>query len=255
MVVALEDHPVPVPEPVELAGAGQAARTRADDHDLLPLHAAANGSLRPVPDAPPVRVMLPCSGLEHAHRGFESFAREAFDELRDEPRLDLRLVKATGASGDGELAVRAITRDGRLARRFSRRQNGPIKAEQLAFAFSLQREIVRWRPQVIYFSEWYTGVGLNKLRAVNRQQYALVLSNGSMAAEGFEPFDRVHQHTAPAFEYVLRAGRRSGQAHPATGRVQVRAGARAAVGGRAARLARAARAATRADDRDQRRGA
>ncbi len=150
--------------------------------------------------------MLSCSGLEHAHRGFESFARECFDELRDEPRLDLRLVKATGESGDRELAVRAITRDGRLAQMFKGRQNGPIKAEQFAFAFSLQREIVRWRPQVIYFSEWFTGVGLNKLRAVNRQQYALVLSNGSMAAGGFEPFDRVHQHTAPAFEYVLERG-------------------------------------------------
>jgi glycosyltransferase involved in cell wall biosynthesis len=150
--------------------------------------------------------MLSCSGLEHAHRGFESFARECFEELREEPRLDLRLVKATGASGDRERAVRAITRDGRLAQLFSGRQNGPIKAEQFAFAFSLQREIVRWRPQVIYFSEWFTGVGLNKLRAVNRQPYALVLSNGSMAGEGFEPFDRIHQHTAPAFEYVLEHG-------------------------------------------------
>jgi glycosyltransferase involved in cell wall biosynthesis len=150
--------------------------------------------------------MLACSGLEHAHRGFESFARECFDELRDEPRLDIELFKATGRSGDRERVVRAITRDGRLAQVFSRRQNGPIKAEQLAFAFSLQREIIRRRPEVIYFSEWYTGVGLNALRALNRQQYALVLSNGSMAGEGFEPFDRVHQHTAPAFEYVLEHG-------------------------------------------------
>lgn len=150
--------------------------------------------------------MLACSGLEHAHRGFESFARECFEELRHERLLDLELVKATGAARDRERAVRAITRDGRLARLFSRRQNGPIKVEQLAFAFSLQREILRRRPQVIYFSEWYTGVGLNALRVINRQQYALVLSNGSMAAEGFEPFDRIHQHTAPAFEYVLGCG-------------------------------------------------
>jgi 1,2-diacylglycerol 3-alpha-glucosyltransferase len=150
--------------------------------------------------------MLACSGLEHAHRGFESFARECFEELRDEPRLELELVKATGPDRDRERAVRAITRDGRFARLFSGRQNGPIKVEQLAFAFSMQREILRRRPQVVYFSEWYTGVGLNRLRAVNRQQYALVLSNGSMAAEGFEPFDRIHQHTAPAFEYVLGCG-------------------------------------------------
>jgi glycosyltransferase involved in cell wall biosynthesis len=78
--------------------------------------------------------------------------------------------------------------------------------EQLAFAFSLQPEIVRRKPDVIYMSEWLTGVGLAALRRFNRQDYAIVLSNGSMAAEGFEPFDRVHQHTAPMFEYVLERG-------------------------------------------------
>jgi 1,2-diacylglycerol 3-alpha-glucosyltransferase len=150
--------------------------------------------------------MLVCSGLEHAHRGFESFARECFEELRDEPGLDLELLKGTGPSGDRERAVQTITRDGRLARMFRRRQNGPIYVEQLAFALSLQPQILKRRPEVIYFSEWYTGVGLNFLRAVNRQRYALVLSNGSMAAEGFEPFDRIHQHTAPAYEYVLAHG-------------------------------------------------
>lgn len=66
--------------------------------------------------------------------------------------------------------------------------------------------IVKRRPQVIYFSEWYTGVGLHLLRRLNRQNYALVLSNGSMAPGGFEWFDRVHQHTAPALDYVLARG-------------------------------------------------
>lgn len=151
--------------------------------------------------------MLACSGLEHAHRGFESFAQECFEELRDEPQLEMELVKATGSDGDRERAVRALTRDGgiaKMAQRFSRR--GALIVEQLAFAFSLQPQVLRRKPDVIYFSEWYTGVGLNWLRAVNRQQYALVLSNGSMAGSGFEPFDRVHQHTAPALQYVLEHG-------------------------------------------------
>jgi 1,2-diacylglycerol 3-alpha-glucosyltransferase len=160
-----------------------------------------------VEDAPPPRVTLACSGLEHANRGYESFAREAFDELRDDPRLDLELVKATGPTSDGEQTVSAITREGWLAKLAQRRSyRGALVVEQLAFAFSLQPYVIRRRPDVIYFSEWYTGVGLNWLRAVNRQHYALVLSNGSMAGEGFEPFDRVHQHTEPAFDYVLSHG-------------------------------------------------
>lgn len=152
-------------------------------------------------------MLLACSGLEHAHRGFESFARECFDTLRDEPRLDLQLVKGSGPDGDRERAVPALKRDAPLAQALSRASGrDPLWVEQLAFAFSLQPEIIRRRPDVIYLSEWYTGVGLAALRRLNRQGYALVLSNGSMAAEGFEHFDRVHQHTAPALEFVLARG-------------------------------------------------
>src|SRR3954447_10293264 len=153
----------------------------------------------------PVRVLLACSGLEHTHRGFESFARECFDELRDDPRLDIQLVKGSGASGDRERAVPSIKRDGAVAKALGRAaRRDPMHFEQAGFALSLQPLILRWRPDVVYFSEWYTGAVLNRLRRVNRQDYALVLSNGSMAASGFEHFDRVHQHTAPALEFVLQ---------------------------------------------------
>jgi glycosyltransferase involved in cell wall biosynthesis len=155
----------------------------------------------------PTRVLLACSGLEHAQRGFESFARECFETLRDDPSLDLRLIKGSGPDGDRERAVPSVKRDDRVARALGRLWRGRgLEIEQLAFAFSLQAEILRRRPEVIYLSEWYTGVALDLLRRVNRQQYALVLSNGSMAPEGFEHFDRVHQHTAPALEYVLQRG-------------------------------------------------
>lgn len=154
----------------------------------------------------PARVLLACSGLEHAHRGYESFARECFDRLRDDPRLDLWLVKGSGDSGDRERAVPSLKRDSAFAHALARIRGNEVKVEQFAFAFSLQPEILRRKPDVVYFSEWYTGVALDVLRRLNRQQYALVLSNGSMAPTGFEHFDRVHQHTAPALEYVLERG-------------------------------------------------
>jgi glycosyltransferase involved in cell wall biosynthesis len=154
----------------------------------------------------PARVLLACSGLEHAHRGYESFARECFDRLRDDPRLDLWLIKGSGPPGDHERSVPSLKRGSRLAQALGRIRGSGLKAEQFAFGFSLQPEILRRKPDVIYFSEWYTGVALDRLRRVNRQHYALVLSNGSMADNGFEPFDRVHQHTAPALEWVLERG-------------------------------------------------
>jgi glycosyltransferase involved in cell wall biosynthesis len=144
--------------------------------------------------------------LEHVHRGFESFARECFEELRDDPRLELKLIKATGPNGDHERSVFALKRDDRLARVLGRVWRNPMCVEMLAFAVSMQPEVLRFKPHVIYFSEWYTGKGLAALRPLNRQRYALVLSNGSMLVEGFEQFDRVHQHTAPALENVLARG-------------------------------------------------
>ena len=155
----------------------------------------------------PARVLLACSGLEHANRGYESFARECFDTLRDHPLLDMQLIKGSGPARDRERSVPSLKRDGAVVRGLVRvTKRSELVLEQLAFGLSLQPEILRTKPDVIYFSEFYTGVALNHLRRVNRQQYALVLSNGSMAPDGFEPFDRVHQHTAPALEFVLARG-------------------------------------------------
>lgn len=151
-------------------------------------------------------MVLACSGLEHAQRGYESFARECFDTLRDEPLLDLWLIKGSGPDGERERAIASLKRDGRVAGAVARFRGDHIKAEQFAFGFSLQPTLLRLKPDVVYFSEWYTGIALARLRALNRLDHALVLSNGSMSDHGFEPFDRVHQHTAPALEWVLRKG-------------------------------------------------
>ena len=151
-------------------------------------------------------MLFACSGLEHAYRGFESFAREGFDRLRQDPRLDMRLLKGSGPDGDDERSVPSLKRDDALVRFLSRLRGSPLKWEQYGFGLSILPEVVRWRPDVIYFSEWFTGVALDHLRRINRQNYALVLSNGSMWWKGFEPFDRVHQHTQPALDFVLSHG-------------------------------------------------
>jgi hypothetical protein len=81
----------------------------------------------------PARVLLACSGLEHAHRGYESFARECFETLRDDPRLDLWLVKGSGADGDRERSVPSLKRDDALVRVLVRVRGDALKVEQFAF--------------------------------------------------------------------------------------------------------------------------
>jgi 1,2-diacylglycerol 3-alpha-glucosyltransferase len=153
----------------------------------------------------PPRVLLACSGLDHVRRGFESFARECFTALAGEQSVSLELIKGTGASGDRERAVSTMTRDSRLARALGGLTGRePFRFEQIAFAFSLQPELHRRKPDVVYFSEWHTGLVLAQLRRLSGASYRLVLCNGTMAHEGFEHLDQVQQLTPVALKMALQ---------------------------------------------------
>lgn len=151
--------------------------------------------------------MLACSGLDHAKRGFESFARDCFDVLKHDPGLDLEMVKGSGPPGERERPVRALSRDGRVAQALGRALGRePFRFEHVAFAFSLQPVLHRKRPQVVYLSEWHTALVLAWLRRATGQHFKLVLSNGTMALEGFEHLDRVQELTPAALDAVLERG-------------------------------------------------
>jgi 1,2-diacylglycerol 3-alpha-glucosyltransferase len=155
----------------------------------------------------PTRALLACSGLDHARRGFETFARECFEALRDEPALELELVKGSGPSGDRERSVATLKRDAfpalALGRAFGRE---PFRFEQLAFGLSLQPLLMRMRPDVVYLSEWHTALALARLRRLTRLRHRLVLCNGALASHGFEHLDHVQQLTPGALEFVLERG-------------------------------------------------
>ncbi len=68
-------------------------------------------------------MLLPCPGLDHAHRGFETFARECFEALRGRLELTIDLVKGTGVRGAHEAVVHALTRHSRLAQILARRMS------------------------------------------------------------------------------------------------------------------------------------
>lgn len=85
-----------------------------------------------------LRALLVCSSLDHAKRGFETFARECFDALRDEESLDLDLIKGSGPPTDRERSVRTMTRDSQIAQALGRLSGRePFRFEQAAFAVSL----------------------------------------------------------------------------------------------------------------------
>jgi 1,2-diacylglycerol 3-alpha-glucosyltransferase len=162
----------------------------------------------------PTRVLLACSGLGHAMRGFETFALECHAALRGHPRVRPLLVRARGAAGEGERTARAIGRDARLARLIGRatRRNGYF-AEQMAYALRLVPLLARDRPDVVLFSDWALGGALGRWRALSRSRYRLLLCNG---APGPPPYDRTIDHVqqlTPAYHRLAMEAGEPAQRH------------------------------------------
>lgn len=155
----------------------------------------------------PPRILLVSSGLEHARRGYESFARECFEALRGDPGLDIQLIKGSGPEGQGERSIPSLRRDRRVALAIGRALGArPYRIEAFSFAFSVFPLILRRHPDIVFLSEWDTARGLAMLRSLTRQRFKLVLSNGGFAATGFEHLDHVQELTPAGLQYVLDRG-------------------------------------------------
>ena len=152
-------------------------------------------------------MLLACPGLDHAHRGFETFARECFEALRDREDLEIALAKGSGSPAPAELVVPTLIRGTRLTRILARPWSVPsFVIEHVAFGLALIRVLLRRRPDVVYFSEWHLGRVLAAWRRASRQTFALVFCNGALVPGGYRRFDRVQQLVPGAIEYSVQRG-------------------------------------------------
>jgi glycosyltransferase involved in cell wall biosynthesis len=116
-------------------------------------------------------------------------------------------VKGSGPAGDRERALRTLRRDRAPARALGRIAGArPFRFEHAAFGLSLQRELRRREPDVVYLSEWDTARVLGRLRGPTRGRFALVLCNGTTATTGFGHLDLVQELTPVALEGSLARG-------------------------------------------------
>jgi glycosyltransferase involved in cell wall biosynthesis len=153
------------------------------------------------------RILIACSGLDHAHRGFETFARDCFEALRASSVAEIELVKGSGPAATGEHSIPELRRDRLVARRVGRALGArPFRIEALSFGFALAARIRRRPPDVVFLSEWDTARVLSWMRALTGARFKLLLSNGSMAWRGFDHLDCVQELTPAAYEYVMSHG-------------------------------------------------
>lgn len=152
-------------------------------------------------------MLLVCAGLEHARRGFESFASECFTAIRDDPGLDLGLVKGSGPRAPKECSIPSPRRDGVIAGMLGRLVDKPsFRIEAFTFGFALTPLLLSRRPDLVYMSEWDTARALAIVRTRTRLDFKLLLSNGGFASSGFGHLDAVQELTPAGRDYVVERG-------------------------------------------------
>lgn len=155
----------------------------------------------------PLRVLLLCPGLDHAQRGFESFARDCFEAVRDAPGLDIQLIKGSGPRAPNERSIPTLRRDTALAQILARVTGlTGFVIEHLSFSVCLIPLLIHRRPDVVYFSEWHVGRALALWRRVARQRFRLVMCNGSSSPGPYGHLDLVQHLTPGALRFVLDRG-------------------------------------------------
>ncbi|MEI9962771.1 MAG: glycosyltransferase family 4 protein [Limisphaerales bacterium] len=155
-----------------------------------------------------LRVLFSCTGVGIYNRGIESFFRDSFDGLKDTmPGIEGRLLKGAGESDAREKRVWCLPRTGALARLSGRliRRNAYV-AEQLSSFPFVVREIRRWRPQVVFYSDNNLGFQLYRWRRQIGVPFKLLFSNGGPCDPPFIRTNFVHQVTPLYLDQALMAG-------------------------------------------------
>ncbi|MBD2753301.1 glycosyltransferase [Spirosoma validum] len=139
-------------------------------------------------------VFLPCTGLGHVNRGYESFSRECFEQLKDCKEFKLILLKAVGENTDNEIRVPCIHRNSKLSI-LIRRIFGVKEywLEQGSFLISMLPLIIKYKPALIYYSDTVLGKLLWSVRKASNFNYNLLLSNGAPKSAPFYTDDHVQQ--------------------------------------------------------------
>lgn len=152
-----------------------------------------------------VKVYIVCTGLGRVKRGFETLARELFDHLREDGRLDVHLLKGGGQNAPAERTVPNIYRDSSLNHAIcaiiGRRRRYWV--EFLSFCAALGPIVALGKPDVIFTLEEPVNKFLSKWRQWTRAEYRLVQSTTGQLVNVPAERRSFIQHVTPT--YIPRA--------------------------------------------------
>jgi 1,2-diacylglycerol 3-alpha-glucosyltransferase len=153
-----------------------------------------------------MKIALVSTGLGRILRGFESFTRSLFQNLRSQaPSLDVTLFQGGGKAGERTVIVPNFYRG------LTDRWLGTYKAnllEQRSFALGLYPLLRKGRFDIVHYNELCLGSALFHLRRVLGGSYKLLYCNGapSVPVHYYHRCDFAQMLTAPMFEEALAYG-------------------------------------------------
>jgi glycosyltransferase involved in cell wall biosynthesis len=174
-----------------------------------------------------IKVFMPCSGLGHVKRGFESSMQECFEALSQEDSLDVTLFKGGGNSVSKEITLWNLPRKSWMAIQLGtiigvltgkgdepgkeissdvKKANLAYFVEQLSFCLSFIPYVNRSKPDVIYFRDVNLGSILWYWRNLTKQPYKLLFANGAPLPPPFPRWDHVQQLVPANLQLAVKAG-------------------------------------------------
>ncbi len=145
--------------------------------------------MKPIP-----RVFIVCTGVGHINRGYESFTTECFENLKKSKNFELFLLKGAGEKREKHIKIPCIKRNSSTAELLSQLVNKEkYWIEEFTFLFGMLPSLIKYKPSVIYYSDFILGTFLWHLRRFFKFKYKLLFSNGAPNGPPFNTEDHVQQ--------------------------------------------------------------
>ncbi len=125
-----------------------------------------------------------CTGAGHVQRGFETYARDLFERLRDDGGIDVTLLKGAGERAADERVINCIRRDASLNAALCRVMGDDKRyvIEYGSFCLAMLPHLVASAPDVVYVLEAPVYKFLRAWRRKTRARWKLVHFTGGQLA-------------------------------------------------------------------------
>jgi glycosyltransferase involved in cell wall biosynthesis len=151
------------------------------------------------------RVALLCPGLGRVHRGYERFAAELFQFLRE--KTSIVLYKGAGSAKDGEVVVSSWHRDGNISAALERLWKDRFFWEDVSFGVMAWPRIIQQGFNVIHYSEPALNSLFTRLERFWGEKPRRLFSHGvNMDPEHCLRCHHLHQVSPVAYEQALDFG-------------------------------------------------